>query len=237
MSHWIETELKFLLPDEDAFRRVQAALGPARATQQVNHFLDCEDGALRRARIGVRLRSEGGNRLLTVKSDALDTSHDALSQRIELERSLSSETFEAALTQGLDLLPWLEHFEAEMATEGPTPPALRPFLARLMALCRDQKLRRRAGFTNFRQAARATLCDERGAFDVELLLDETRLPGDRIDYELEVELGAADEPPARVERALRAWLRDQGVTRIVPASSKFGRLQEQLAQLDAPASR
>ncbi len=58
ISLWIESELKLLLPDAAAFERVRDALGDASVVSQKNHFFDRADGALRDARIGVRLRVE-----------------------------------------------------------------------------------------------------------------------------------------------------------------------------------
>jgi uncharacterized protein YjbK len=229
MQQWIETELKLLLPDEESFRRVQRALDPGPAATQVNHFFDREDGALGQGRIGVRLRSEGDQRLLTVKGAAFGDPDGALSQRIELERSIPPDAFAEALSEGLDLLPYLARFGSR-SRASPGPAALDRFIATLETLCRGHRLRRYAGFTNRRETCLVTLRDERGAFEIELLLDETRLPGHRTDFEIEVELGPGDEPPNRVEGALRAWLEGRGVTQLVPASSKLARLQEQLTQ-------
>lgn len=251
MPHWIETELKLLLPDEAAWERVRAALGPGRVVRQVNHFFDRADGALRAARIGVRLRAEDEDRFLTLKGDALPSGPDrasgdgrsgrgpdeALSRRIELETGLPEETFDAAIRDGLDLGPWLARFRGEAGAE-PLPPALAGFLALLESTCRGRRLQRYAGFCNLRLIEGLALHDEQGLIPVEVALDRTELPGDRIDHEIEVELagnpGDPDELAARTERALHRWLSDRGVGTVVPAPSKLARLHEALARRSPP---
>lgn len=253
MPHWIETELKLLLPDEAAYERVRAALGPGRAVRQVNHFFDRADGALRAARIGVRLRAEDEARFLTLKGDALPPRADqagaggradgdgrpdeALSRRIELETGLPDEAFEAALREGLDLGPWLARFRGEAGAE-PLPPSLDGFLGLLESTCRGQRLQRHAGFSNLRLIEDLALHDEQGLIAVEVALDRTELPGDRIDHEIEVELagnpGDPDELADRTARALYRWLADRGVGPVVPAPSKLARLHEALARRSPP---
>lgn len=253
MPRWIETELKLLLPDEAAWERVRAALGPGRVVRQVNHFFDRADGALRAARIGIRLRAEDEDRFLTLKGDALPSGADrasgdartgsgrrpdeALSRRIELETGLPDEAFELAIRDGLDLGPWLARFRGEAGAE-PLPPALAGFLALLESTCRDQRLRRYAGFCNLRLIEGLALHDEQGLIPVEVALDRTELPGDRIDHEIEVELagnpGDPDELADRTARALYRWLSDRGVGTVVPAPSKLARLHEALARRSPP---
>ena len=64
-----EVELKRLLVGPGAAERLAIALGGARSTarRQVNHVLDTEDLALRRARYALRLREETGGASLTAK--------------------------------------------------------------------------------------------------------------------------------------------------------------------------
>lgn len=232
MATWIERELKLLLPDADAFRRVEGAAAFGPVVRQENHFFDRADGALRRAKIGVRLREEAGARLLTIKGDALDSGRGALTRRIELERPIAAGDFERALAEGLDLAPWLDAIERE-SPPAERAPELHAWLRRIDLLCRGHRLARRAGFTNRRRIAPLALRDPLGLFSVELTLDETLFPGGRIDYELEVELAPDAEAPERVETALRAWLAAQGVAAPASASSKLARLEEQLARLGA----
>ncbi|MFO0689908.1 MAG: CYTH domain-containing protein [Myxococcota bacterium] len=238
MPDWIETELKLLLPDEASYRRVLAALGPGRSVLQQNHFFDRTDGALRAARIGVRLRAEDAERLLTLKGDALaGPGAPALSRRIELETNLPSATFEDALRDGLDLRPWLARFRGESGAE-PLPPALARFLATVEACCGDERLRCYGEFRNFRTIDSLALHDELGMIPVELAVDRTELPGNRIDHEIEVELagnpGDPDELAERTARALLRWLADRGVDPVLPAPSKLARFHDALAGRSRP---
>lgn len=237
MSHWIESELKLLLPGEAAARRIREALGPGPVVLQANHFFDRPDGALADARIAVRLRAEDERCLLTLKGDELESPGSALSRRIELEIDVTRAEFEAGRDGDLELLAWLDRFDSRADVEG-RPPALARFLASLRALCRGVRLVRQGSFTNRRERLRAELRDADGRFEVLLDLDETRFPGDRTaDYEIEVELDreddlAADSPPLRspvqVERALREWLRALAGIEVSPASSKLSRLHARI---------
>jgi len=240
MSSWIETELKWLLPDALAFERVRQALGPGRVALQVNHFFDRADGAFAAARISVRLRSEGDLHRLTLKGDERAASGGALSQRIELEADLTPAEFEAALARGLDLEAWIARLapgsgKADTDAERARAPELVLFLARLAALAAPGAggpLRRHAGFTNRRESIATVLHDAAGPLAIELALDRTELPGGRIDHEIEVELGPgtpSEITPERVERALVARLRTLGVGPLRPATSKLARLLEQRA--------
>lgn len=229
MAGWIETECKLLLPDANAARRVRDALGRGPVVEQANHFFDRPDGALAAARIAVRLRAEAGRRRLTIKGDELERPESGWSRRIELEADLTAAEFDSALVDGLDLAAWIPRLEAEAPQTGRSP-ALVELLGRLHASGRAGRLRRIDGFANRRERLRLDLSDERGDFEVVLELDETRFPngsqqGDRIEYEIEVELDAGRPDPDRVERALRRWLRDHCVEGVVPAPSKLARLR------------
>ena len=258
MSRWIESELKLLLPDAAAFERVRDALGDASVVSQKNHFFDRADGALRDARIGVRLRVESESadsgpagtqedplgargilRTLTLKSDGEVASGGALAHRIELECEIDAASFDGALTRGLDLTPHLARFRAESsrADEGGAPEALVRFLDRLESLCRGEILVLRAAFSNRRALQRVSLPDPAGAIEVELALDRTTLPGGRVDHEIEVELDAPSPDEARrSERALRRWLHELGVDDVAPAPSKLARLHAVLDRAAAAAA-
>lgn len=259
MSRWIETELKLLLPGASAYDRVRAAIGDAIEVSQKNHFFDRPDGALRAARIGVRLRREcesaesgpvgayvetaaapGVVRTLTLKGDGGFVRDGALAHRFELECEIDDATFSHALADGLELAPFLARFRAESTgseEEGHAPAALARFLDRLEALCRDVTLVCRAGFSNRRALRSVSLPDPAGALEVELALDRTSLPGGRIDYEIEVELDApSPEEARRSEGALRRWLRALGIDELTPAPSKLARLHDVLDRAAAAES-
>ncbi len=229
MTGWIETELKLLLPDEAAWQRVRAAIGPGPVAVQENHFFDRCDGALGAARIAVRLRAEDGLRRLTVKGDELAVQEQALSRRIELEVGMTAAEFDAALAAGLDLATWLPRLEARAPRET-RPPALLRLLDALRSASRGARLVRLDGFTNRRERLRLALADETGPFALDLELDATRFPDhERTDYELEVELAdgvdAGRLDPLRVEHALRRWLEALGIAGVAPAPSKLARLR------------
>lgn len=225
MAGWLEREIKLLLPDAAAYERVAGALGPMSERRQINHFFDVPGDALRRERIGVRLRSEAGERWLTLKGASSQGAASALVERVELEVRIDAGAFEAALASGLELSDWLARLERSagaMATS--TPPAVATLLQRVRALCTGQRLARRAGFENRRRQASIALRDDAGPLPLLLQLDETRFPDGRIDHEIEVELGDDGPEPARVQRALAEWLASLGVTGTRTASSKLARL-------------
>lgn len=239
MPRWIETELKLMLPDEAAWQRVRTVLGDGRVVFQVNHFFDRPDRVLRDARIGVRLRAEGGRYSLAVKGERAAPSEGAVSQRIELETRLTLADAETALTRGLDLSPWLDHWRAELSV-GSTSAELVGFLDTLEAACRGRLLQRYAEFSNRRESLRLALHDADGRFEVELALDRTTLPGDQVDYEIEIEFApdqaagdagdsaAPNALPSRVEAAVQRWLAGLGGIATIPATSKLARFHHQL---------
>lgn len=239
MPDWIETELKLLLRDEAAFERVARAVGSPTGVRQDNAFFEDDAGRVRAARIGVRLRAEGDTRRLTLKGDVAEGGagggEGAVAHRIELEAEMTPAEFEAAFRDGLELAPWLDRFAAQ-AGPAPLPPALSRFLDALRQATGGERLRCRARFVNARALGRLALADAEGPLALELALDRTELPGGRVDYELEVELGpavAADPAgAARIERALRRWLETLGAGDVRPAPSKLARLHAALAPID-----
>lgn len=65
----VETELKLVLDDRAALEAVLAEVGPERdALEQHNVYFDDPDGAWKRAGFAVRLRAEGEDHRLTVKT-------------------------------------------------------------------------------------------------------------------------------------------------------------------------
>jgi len=229
MSRWFETELKLLLPDEAAWRRVREALGPGAVSLQRNHFFDGSDASLAAAGIAVRLRAEDGRFRLAVKGAERSAGRDGVSRRIELEVAVPGAAFESALVSGLDLRPWIPRL-APPGADGRRPPEVERLLAALSAASRTAPLRRTAGFSNRRERLALTLSDALGALPLVVELDRTELPGGRVDHEIEVELdGSPAMDPARVERAVRAWLQAQGIAPSGPAPSKLARLRRALA--------
>jgi inorganic triphosphatase YgiF len=228
-----ETELKLTLPDEAAWRRLRAELTDRHIERQENVFFDRPDGALRARRLGVRLRRAGEDCRLTVKTDpeAGRAPQAALTRRIELETRIPVELFEAASHARLDLRPWIARWRAEAAGRAeldPRPAALLDTLDRLA----DVDLEPIGAFRNERTRGRLAL-DRPGGLPawIEVELDRTDLPGDRRDYEIEVELrpGESDAAAERLRDALVERLSALGI-RTGTAESKLARF---LAILDA----
>ena len=237
MTSWREIELKLALPDEDAWHWVRERLTEPRVTPQSNHFFDSPGAPLRNARVGVRLRSEGERRLLTVKSDGQIETEDALSRRIELESAVPREAFDEALEDGLLLGPWIENWRVELAPSADDSPELKTFLTRLESLT-PEPLQRFGGFDNERTTGTLRLDLADGPQRIEVELDRTHFPGGRTDFELEVEFPTEgpkgrEALPEEVQRALIDRLGEGGIHPFA-AASKLARFQ---AILEIEATR
>ena len=147
MSRLTESELKLGLPDEMAWEWVRVQLGPGPVIQQENHFFDREDRALGDQRIGVRLRSEGDRRTLTVKADRISGLEDPITHRLELEESIDPEEFERSLASGLALGPWIDRWRARPTSDPAERDDLAELLDRLDKLACDLRLQRYGGFS------------------------------------------------------------------------------------------
>jgi len=226
VTRWHETELKLGLPNATAWERVRDRIAPSRVVRQVNHFFDGPGRPLRSARIGVRLRSSGSRVLLTVKADAGE-GRDVVTRRIELEEERLPESLREALDRGLDLRDATERWRAGANADAP----LLDLLDRLTRTTADGPLRTFGSFENERTIGALTLVDTEGAFEVPIELDRTTLPGNRVDYEIEVEIDPASEDPldlARTHRALAAWLEREIGTRGFARESKLARFEAAL---------
>lgn len=230
MPEWIETELKLGLNGEEAWQRLRTRLGPGRVVSQANHFLDRPEGSFRRARIGIRLRAQNGDRTLTVKGDSAP-SETALTRRIELESAVDGAAFDRALREGLDLVPWIEGWRDRVGAE----PEIRDFLGRVEGLAADAPLHCFGFFENRRESWPLTLDTRSGPIQLELELDRTEFPGGRVDFELEVELEVeleAEEAKERdgavgmteTQRALTHWLEAELGIQTFTVDSKLARL-------------
>jgi len=212
----LEVEFKLALPDEAARARLLARLGvdPAAVpVVQENHFFDTRARALARARSGLRLRSAGAARTLTLKGppQALPAA-GALHARAEEELELTADEAAALLAGALDPLALFR--------------ARRPgsqLARRAHELVGGQALVHLGSFRNERLA----IASERLAGRALVLeLDRTHFPGGRVEHELELELADPAAAPA-VEAALRALLSEVGVP-WTPARGKAERLFEHL---------
>jgi inorganic triphosphatase YgiF len=91
MSIGLETELK-LRATEAALRALEgeaslgrARLGPARGTDEVDVYLDTDDGRLAVERWACRIRTRDGRRLVSMKGPAEHAAGDTLHRRPEVE--------------------------------------------------------------------------------------------------------------------------------------------------------
>jgi uncharacterized protein YjbK len=213
----VEREFKLRIPNEAALAELRARLGAPHAPPvlQVNHFFDTEGGALRRARIALRLRSEstpeGTAFTLALKGPSLDE-RSTLAARPEEELVLTEPVARGILSGArspLDVL--LAGLLGEVA-----------LVRRACELAGNEPLLRIGSFENERTRV-GPLAFPPGSAGPALAfeLDETRFPDGSVEHELEVEL-AAGARPAEVERALAELLTSLGI-RMEAAQSKAAR--------------
>ncbi len=236
MSRLTESELKLGLPDEAAWQWVRAQLGPGPVIRQDNHFFDREDRALGDRRIGVRLRSEGDRRILTVKADRLASPDDPITHRLELEDPIDQEAFERSLESGLELGPWIDRWRARPTRDPTERDDVAALLDTLDELARDVRLERYSGFSNRRERLSFVARDEEGSFEIDIELDRTEYPGGHLGFEIEVEAAAGKETSLpRAHRALAQWLERAGGIRTTAVDSKLARLNAILESQSAAA--
>ncbi len=158
-------------------RLLSARLGPATRLDQRNRFFDTPDRRLQSGLANIRVRNENGRVLLTCKR-LLTAACDGLHRYDECEQRLNPLVWRALLA-------------------GADPRSCLPLPAAIVRLVGEAPLHMIGGFGNLR------LLHHDGPD--ELCLDRTDLPGDRRDYELELETGrpAASVPVWR-ER-LASW--------------------------------
>lgn len=231
MTSGFETEIKLGLPDEAAWRWVRDRISPVRVVHQTNHYFDRPGRPLARARIGVRLRETTSGIRLTVKGEAEGPENAVITRRIELERAVPPSVLPEALTDGLSLREDLATWRSAAGAD----PVRARFLDRLDEAIADRPLRAIGAFRNVRSIGSLRLSDETGALDIEVELDRTRFPGDRTDFELEIE--RSSEPDGHLERtrhAVERWLEDDGGIRPFARESKLARFE---AILEAGESR
>ena len=210
-----EIEFKLSLASDAALAALLGALGPAARPAapvlQVNHFFDTLSSDLGRHGIALRLREEAGRYLLTAKGNT--ATRAALSVREEHELELDEPTARAILAGRTSAL-------AVLLERSPRP--LAALLERMRGAGGERAVVRLGCFENERtRFASVSLPTAEGPIELELELDRTRFPGDRIELELEAELADPREIP-RAEKALRSLLARAGIPWI-PAASKAGR--------------
>jgi uncharacterized protein YjbK len=205
-----EIELKRLLVGRNAAAKFLDALGGRveRETRQVNHLFDTKDGALSRARLALRLRTEDGTAFLTAKGPTRHVGRDTGS-KLEAETQIDRRLARGILAGRADPLATLRRrLGAAYAT------LWRAF----ERACAGRRVRPIGRFENCRRRVRATLPSRRR---ITVEIDHTRFPGGRVDHELEIELPDA-AAASEVERWVRANMREAGI-RAKKATPKVAR--------------
>lgn len=172
-----EIELKRLLADGASLERLaRAAEGrgarSAPPVEQVNHFLDTAAGALRGAESIVRLREEGGRFILTAKGHS--RVRGDVHTRSELECEITAEQAAEVQAGRADPIEMLEREVGEHA-----------LLTELRARADGAPLQQSGCFRNRRTRLGPLRV---GSSDVFLELDRTEFPGDRVHFEVELEV-------------------------------------------------
>lgn len=210
VSGHVEREFKLRIPDEQAWCALLARLGGAarEPVLQVNHFFDTAGGALRRARIALRLREESGAATLTLKGPARGAhAHEelagggVLAERPEEELTLTAEAAHAVLAG--ERCP-LEHLGASALGAS-------ALVLRARAAAAGAPARRLGAFENERLRV-GPLAFPPGAPGPGLVfeLDRTHFPGGIVERELELEL-PAHARAADVQRGLEALFSGVGL--------------------------
>jgi uncharacterized protein YjbK len=204
-----EIEFKFAVDGHQAFEsllrhlKLPASLVNSGVTQ-TNHFFDSTSLCLRHHHFVIRLREAGGSYALTVKGERSNetSSSGALSNRIE-EEVLIPRTAAEALLKG-DLPPRQaisDHF-ADRAS------ALRNMIDNA---CDDQELEHIGQFNNERiHLPPVDLAVGHASESLVFELDTSTFPGNRVEYEIEVEIEAQSDA-AGIEAALIGLLHEAGI--------------------------
>lgn len=197
----MERELKYILPSEDAYRRLARALGTAFSTQrQRNHYLDTADGRMASSFAMVRVREQDGLAVLTFKQ--------GVSQK---EGYFEAEEYEAELTPAvLDALSAGAVPDEVWDTE-----PMRLFSERFGT----RSLRLQGTVDNVRSRFRLA-CGEIAE------LDWTTFPGGLEEFELEVET----ERPREVEAELDELFAQVGLSKTPQTRTKYARFLASLGQ-------
>ena len=207
-----ERELKLGLNDEAAYATLVGALGvPLRRERQTNVYFDTRRRALLAARaLMVRVRV----------SEQLDVSPPKVT--IELTAKDGSRTLEGVTrsrerTASLSAAQWAEVHRARRALTD-------------LELPLAQALRDEAGDALFPVGS---LVNERRTYDLgdgyRLEFDRTEFPGERLDYELEVELREPHHTAEEARRRVLELLARHDVEPGPPTTSKFARFLDALS--------
>lgn len=205
MTSALEREIKLLLPDEAAWRRLRAALGqPVAVHRQVNTYFDTPDGRLRRSRaLMVRIRDEDGRFEVTAK----DRGARQEGVRSARERSEPLDAGDVADVLG----------------------GRRPLTSLDVPLCRT--LAAEAGGPLGPIGATVNIREVyplQGGYVAEV--DRTEFPGGRVDHEVEIELREPHHTADGARAAIAGALLEAGVPDPSPARGKYARFLESVGR-------
>jgi uncharacterized protein YjbK len=195
-------ELKFAVGGEAAFEALERAAGTKahEAVNQTNHFFDTADLRLNAAKYTIRLRDEAGHFTLAAKGPESRRETTGMTMKREEELTLDDSTARKLRDGVLSPLALLQEIKGDEARE--LVEAIRKRMG-------TSQLTYIGCFENQRARLPVTLAI--GARDVTLPfeLDRVTLPGDRVNYEVEVELKGDDQDLAA--RVVTEFLKEAGV--------------------------
>lgn len=195
-----EVELKRLLVGRGAADQFVAALGAPVLSdkQQVNHIFDTEDRRLDRSSFALRLRTEGNYAFLTAKGRTRSVGSNT-SSRLEAEVPIEATVAAGILAGRIDPLLALRSRVED--------PAFEELWREMETVLGATRIRPWGHFENRRRTIRVTLPQ---GLCVDVEVDQTRFPDERLDEEIEIELQGDEEVDA-VETWLVATTRAAGV--------------------------
>lgn len=224
----LEREFKIRLPRAELRCALEERFAgwPAARVLQVNHFFDTPGGALRAARLALRLREEDGRFAVALKGPE-HPGPAGLAVRAELEREVDAATARAVLVGERSPLELLD-----------APASV--LLGEARARAAGAALVRVGGFENerLRLGPRPFPPGPGGPGpgpELIVELDRTRFPDGSVEHELELELPEGADAAA-VERDLRALCAELGVP-FEAAPSKAARCFQILDRLAGERAR
>jgi uncharacterized protein YjbK len=211
-----EIELKFALTDAAELEKLSAALGGTAGptVEQINHFFDTAELDLHREKHVLRLREEDRSRYLVTAKGPGGSEDGALSERTELETNVDPSTAQAILEGSTSALSVLEQALGAEA----------PLLKNLRTLAGGKALNSVGKFENTRTPQGVSV-DLGGGITRRVVfeLDRTVFPNGRIDFEVEIELQAAEDEAERkrLAQAIRSLVEKAGISvRTAPSKAK-----------------
>jgi len=218
----MEIELKYALENKQQYKTILDFLNhksgkAALVLEQENIFFDTKNGHLRTSGLILRLRQENGSYWLTAKgSSATEPLQETiLSARLEEEIALEPAQAKKLLEGHLDPVKLFE--ESDWPSEPEKQKERLLMLGALIKARHNQTLNVIGKFRNTRRMY--TVAIQQALYKVEC--DETFFPGNKTDFEIEIEL--PNEPTAHAVRdEVEKWLRSMEIP-IATTSGKAAR--------------